>query len=215
MSTITSGMWSGVRAGPTYYVASNAGPTRSSMTTLIARLRVMLNSDATFANADLQTLLDDHAIAVDALLEPRAPFYTKHLAPFENLETDAIIYYGYNTALTENSDYTADYQRGLFTTPAAEYRGLKILGMAYDLNAAAADGWEQIAARSADAFAWSDVEGSYHPEQARQFALDMAKAHRRKAWATSRTVERADTPVGPSDWREQVVRRARAGYGPS
>jgi hypothetical protein len=185
------------------------------MSALIARVQAMCNGDTSLTADDYQAMLDDHAVAVSAPLEPQAPFYTTHAAPFENLEAGAVVYYGYNTRLTENSDYTADYQRGIFTTPAAEYRGLKVLGMAYDLNAAAADGWEQIAARSVDAFAWSDVEGSYHPEQARQFALDMAKAHRRKAWATSRTVERADTPAGPSDWHDQVVRRARAGYGPS
>jgi hypothetical protein len=185
------------------------------MSALIARVQAMCNGDTTLTADDYQQLLDDHAVAVSADLTPQPPFYTTHAAPFENLEAGAVVYYGYNTRLTETTDYTADYQRGLITTPAADYRGLQILGTAYDLHAAAADGWERIAGRSADAFAWSDVEGSYHPEQARQFALDMAKAHRRKAWASSRTVERADTPASPGDWREQVLRRARAGYGPS
>src|SRR5512138_1360431 len=168
---------------------------RPTMVQLIARVKALCGGDTTISDDDYQTLLDDHAVTVNALLEPQQPFYTEHAAPFENLEAGAKVYYGYNILLTETTDYTADYQRGLFTTPAADYRGLRILGKAYDIHAAAADGWERLAARSADAFAWSDVEGSYHPEQARQYKLDMAKAHRRKAWATGRTVERNDTPA--------------------
>jgi len=189
---------------------------RPTMTALIARVKAMCNGDTTLSDDDYQTLLDDHSITVQALLEPEPPFYTEHAAPFENLEAGAKVYYGYNTLLTEATDYTADYQRGLFTTPAADYRGLRILGKAYDINAAAADGWERLAARSADAFAWSDVEGSYHPEQARQYKLDMAAKYRRKAWATSRTVERGDTPAQQyGDERERFIRRVRAGYGPN
>lgn len=191
---------------------------RPTMTALVARVKALCNGNTSLSDDDYQTLLDDHAVVVNALLEPRVPFYTEHLAPFPNLETGSacVIYYGYNTQLVETTDYTADYQRGIVTTPAANYRGLRMLGKAYDLHAAAADGWERIAATKADAFAWSDVEGSYHPEQARQFALDMAKTHRRKAWAISSTVERNDTPSAQSqDWRGDLVRRERAGYSAS
>ena len=119
----------------------------------------------------------------------------------------------YENLLVENTNYTADYQRGIFTTPAADYRGLKILARAYDVHAAAADGWDKVAARSSDLFAWSDVEGSYHPEQARDFATGQAKRYRAKAWATSRTIERHDTAVlAPADWRGDLIRRERAGY---
>jgi len=188
---------------------------RATMTALIARVKAMCNSDTSLSDNDYQTLLDDHAIIVDSYLEPRVPFYTQHVSPFENVESGSacIIYYGYNTQLIETTDYTADYQRGIFTTPAADYRGLKIYGVAYDIHAAAADGWERLAEASAGAFAWSDVEGSYHPEQARQFKLEQAKAHRRKAWAIGRTVERADTPaLLARDWRGDLLRRERAGH---
>jgi hypothetical protein len=190
---------------------------RTSMTALIARVQRMCVSSSSLTADDYQTLLDDHAVEVNGVLEPQRPFYTTHAAPFENLETNAQVFYGFKTLLVENTDYTADYQRGLFTTPAADYRGLRIVGTAYDLHAAAADAWELIAAGQASVFAWSDVEGSYHPEQARDYALMMATKHRRKAWATGRTVERLDTPELPPDgngWKGDLLRRERAGYGP-
>lgn len=189
---------------------------RTTMTALIARVKALCASNTTISDTDYQTMLDDHAVAVNGVLEPQQPFYVKHLAPFENLEAGASIFYGYNTLLVENTDYTADYQRGIFTTIAADYRGLRIIGTAFDIHAAAADGWERIAAANPDAFDWSDVEGSYKPSQARDYALTMAKTHRRKAWAMGRTVERADTPaLGDATGHDAVIRRARAGYGPS
>jgi hypothetical protein len=187
---------------------------RTTMTALIARVKALCNGDTTISDTDYQTMLDDHAVAVNGVLEPQQPFYTTHLAPFENLENGASVFYGFKTLLVENTDYTSDYQRGRFTTPAADYRGLRIVGAAYDIHAAAADGWETIASATASAFDWSDVEGSYKPSQARDFALSMATKHRRKAWATGRTVERADTPELPGDggWRGDLIRRERAGY---
>jgi hypothetical protein len=186
---------------------------RSTMANLIARSRKLLNGDTVLDDDDIQELLDGHAIVVDSYLEAQPPFYTQHVSPFESLETGARIYVGYNTLLTITTDYTIDEQRGIVTTPLADYRGLKILGMAYDVNAAAADGWDRIAGRGADLYGWSDVEGSYHPEQARDFATNQAQRYRAKAWAVSRTIERHDTAVlAPSDWRGDLLARAKAGY---
>lgn len=184
---------------------------RSTMTSLISRLRALCNNPAALSDDDLATILDDHAVVVTGLLRPVLPFYVQHAAPFANLEAGASVYYGYSTLLTENTDYTIDSQRGIVTTPQADYRGLRIQGMAYDLNGAAADAWERLAGAQADAFAWSDVEGSYHPEQARQFCLDMAAKYRRKAWAVGHTVERADTPPtqGSDAYHAQLVRQHR------
>ncbi|SRR6266540_1138767 len=198
-------------------IAASATP-RSTMSALIARLKKLIRITTDLTDFDYLELLDDHAVSVNGVLEPQRPFYTLHAAPFENLEIGSQIFYGFKTLLVENTDYTSDYQRGLFTTPAADYRGLRIVGTAYDLHAAAADAWELVAAGQASVFAWSDVEGSYHPEQARDYALTMAKAHRRKAWGTGRTVERDDTPELPRDgggWKGDLLRRERAGYGPS
>lgn len=187
---------------------------RSTMAALIARVKAMANGDTTLTDDDYQTLLDDHSVQVDSRLIPRRPFYTVHTAPFENLESGAVVYYGYNTRLTETTDYTIDLQRGIVTTLAADYRGLCIQATAYDINAAAADAWERIAARSADAFDWSDVEGSYKPSQARDYALAQAKTYRRRAWAVSTVIERGDTvPTdGQQQWNSEAIRRAKAGY---
>lgn len=187
---------------------------RSTMTNLIARVRRCCNGDTTLTDDNYQELLDAHAVLVDSYLTPRSPFYVDHVSPFENLEesTACKVYYGYNTLLTESTDYTADYQRGIFTTPAANYQGLKVLGKAYDVNAAAADGWERIAARYSLEFTFSDVEGTYQRQQQIEKCLDMAKHYRAKAWATSRAVERHDTAVLDvgDDWRGDLLRRAKA-----
>lgn len=189
---------------------------RSTMASLIARVRALVGGDTVLSDDDIQTLLDDHAILVDSYLTPRPPFYATHVSPFENLETGALVYFGYNTLLILTTDYTIDAQRGIVTTLASDYRGLKLLGYAYDINGAAADGWESIASRSASLFAWSDVEGSYHPEQARAFATEQACRYRAKAWAVSRTIERHDTiALAPANWRGDLLRRERAGYGPA
>lgn len=190
--------------------------TRAGMANLITRLRAMCGGDAvTLTDALCQELLDNYSVLVDSYLTPRVPFWTEHASPFENIEEGTLckIYYGYNTLLTETTDYTADYQRGIFTTPAANYLGLKILARAYDINAAAADGWERLAATSADAFDWSDVEGSYSPSKARDYKLAQAKSYRAKAWALVRIVERHDTAaLAPNDWRGDLLRRERAGH---
>ena len=193
-------------------IPTSARP-RPTMSHLIARLRKLLADDTTFSDFDLLELLDDHSVVVDSYLEPQPPFFTEHVAPFENLELAAKVYVGYNTLLTVDVDYTADYQRGIFTTSAADYRGLKLLGKAYDVNAAAADGWDRIASRSASAFDWSDVEGSYKPSQARDYASSQASRFRARAWARSRTIERHDTAsLAPADWRGDLLARAKAGY---
>lgn len=188
---------------------------RSGMTGLVTRVRAMCNGDTTLSDDDYQQLLDDHAIVVNSLLEPRVPFYTEHISPFENLEEGAacVIYYGYNTRLTESTDYIADYQRGIFTTPAADYRGLRIQGKAYDLNAAAADGWERIAQRYSLEFDFGSQEWRYSRSQQITMCLKMAAQYRRKAWALGAAVERGDTPpLDGGDWRADVRRRERAGY---
>jgi len=188
---------------------------RSGMTNLIARVKSFCNGDTTLTDDDYQQLLDDHAIVVDSLLTPRVPFYVEHVSPFENLEEGSAckIYYGYNTLLVENTDYTADYQRGIFTTPAANYRGLRVLGKAYDINAAAADGWEHIAQRYSTEFDFGTLGWKYERSQQIDMCLKMAARYRKKAWAISHTVERGDTPpLDGRDWREDVRRREKAGY---
>ena len=166
---------------------------RDTMTSLIARLRGMLAGSTSFTDDDLQGLLDDHAFSFDTSLVPRAPFYTEHEAPYENIEAGARVYIGYSTLLAEGTDYAIDLSRGIVTTPAADHRGLQAYGTAYDLNAAAADGWEQIAAGKIEDFDFSDLQGSYKVSQPREAALAQAARFRAKAWATQSNAERSDS----------------------
>jgi hypothetical protein len=189
---------------------------RTTMAALISRVRALLGGDTVLTDDQVQTFLDDHAIVVDSYLTPRPPFYTEHVSPFENLETGVSVYFGYNTLLIITTDYTIDLQRGIVTTVAADRRGLKVLGYAYDIHAAAGDGWDSIAARVWDEFTFSDVEGSYQRQQQYDNATKQAARERAKAWAVNRSLERNDTAaLAPNDWRGDLIRRERAGYGPA
>jgi hypothetical protein len=190
---------------------------RSTMTALVARVKALCNGDTTISDDTYQEFLDDHAVVVAAYLESRYPAYLEHVSPFESLETGAtckLYAGGSETALIETTDYTADYQRGIFTTAAAERRGLRIVAKAYDIHAAAADGWERIAMRYSLEFDFSDVEGSYKRSQQIDMCLKLAAKERAKAWAIAHTVERADTPPleNQQAWNAEVMRRAKAGY---
>lgn len=177
---------------------------RSSMTSLIGRLRALLNSDAGLDDDALEQLLDAHSFAIDTALVPRAPFFTEHEAPYDNIEAGAIVYVGYNTMLVAGSDYTIDLVRGIVTTAAADHRMLMLQGRAYDLNAAAADGWEQIAGAEVGAFDFSDLQGRYSVSQIRAQALEMAATYRAKAWATDRLIARADSTLSGADAAERL-----------
>ena len=166
---------------------------RATMSALIARVKALANGDAQISDDDYQQLLDDHAFVVECALEPRPPFYTQHRSPFENLETGCAVYVGYNTLLDEDTDYTIDLQRGIVTTPAANYQVIYLQGMAYDVYAAAADAWERIAARHVGKFDLSADGSSLRRSQLHEQALAQAAACRRQAWATTVTTERSDT----------------------
>ncbi len=167
---------------------------RPTMDALIARVKAMCGGDTTITDDDYQVLLDDHAFVVECALEQRPPFFTQFRSPFENLEEGAVVYIGYNTLLTEGVDYTIDLQRGIVTTPATNYQVLYLQGMAYDINAAAADGWERIAARHVDEFDLSADGSSLKRSQVYEQATAQAAKYRSKAWAVPVSVDRADMP---------------------
>lgn len=162
------------------------------MAALIADLRSKLNGDATFTDDNLQGLLDEHAQAVDIRLDPRPPFYREHRAPIAPFEAGAIVYIGHAEELVLDVDYTIDLMRGIVTTPAADYRALFIQGMAYDLNAAAADGWERIAGRHVGKVDISANSASQSRSQLHEQATAQAALFRARARATTSTVDRAD-----------------------
>jgi hypothetical protein len=182
---------------------------RTTMTTLISRLGKLLPAAAAFTDDDLQEMLDGHAFTFDVSLVPRLPFYKQHEAPYENIEAGAGVYTGYNQVLVEGTDYTIDLSRGIVSTPAADRRGLMIQGSAYDLNAAAADGWERVAAAHVGEFDVSHDDGSsLKRSQVHDQALTQAAKYQSKAWATQTSVERSDM-TGSGD---TTANRLREGF---
>jgi hypothetical protein len=188
------------------------------MVNLIARLKTLLNNNASISDEQAQQLLDDRAVFFEAAIIPRTPFYTQHVAPWENLEEGAatIIFYGYNTMLIETTDYTVDYQRGVVTTVAADRRGLKMLSVAYDVYGAAADGWQSIATTTLGAGGKiSGLGYSIDASSASSDALSMASHYRALAWPRTQKTERDDTvldPRWPENWHH--ARHYKAGYAP-
>jgi hypothetical protein len=121
---------------------------------------------------------------------------------------------GSTTMLVADTDYTIDLQRGIVITPSSDYRALSLQGVAYDLNAAAAAGWERIAGRYALEFAFSSAGSSYSRHQQIEGAQKMAMHYRAKAWPKVSTVDRADTPPlrDHDDWHQySLYRRADIG----
>lgn len=165
------------------------------MVQLVARLRKMLDGSDTFTDDDLQELLDNHAMTIDVRLTSRTPFYTQHIAPVSDLEDTAIVYVGL-TALVKGSDYTIDLQRGIVTTPVADYRGLMLHATSYDLNASAADGWERIAGGKVGHIDISANQASQRRSQGWEHAVAQAAHYRARARVITGTVDRADTPGG-------------------
>lgn len=167
---------------------------RPTMTTLIARLRSLLANDATFTDDDLQGMLDDNALLVVEQLTPEQPRYMRHFSSASNFEAGAQVFFGMIQLAT--NEYAFDAQRGIVSTPQPDYRGLRLEGTAYDLNAAAADGWDRIAARFVQEFDFSTSSKGFKRSQQHTNALAQAKTFRQKAWAKTVTTERSDMLPG-------------------
>lgn len=189
--------------------------TRSGMLNLILRLQALCNGESVITATVAQQLLDDRAVFIEEPLRPDVPFYLKHFASYGNLEEGSAtrVWYGYNTLLTETTDYTLDSQRGVVTTPSADRRGLRIQSVAYDLYGAAADGWERIAL--ADVGSGDKVSGLGYSFEGGTFpdAHKVAAYYRVQAWPRVERVRRDDTnpdPRWPGDWH--AAHRYRAGY---
>ncbi|HNP72989.1 MAG TPA: hypothetical protein PKK15_17870 [Kouleothrix sp.] len=187
------------------------------MANLIARLQALVASDATITAALAQQLLDDRAVLVAQPLRPRVPFYLDFVCDYENLEEGSVtkIWVGYNQLLTEGTEYTVDYQRGIVTRAAADYRGLRIMTIAYDLWGAAADAFDLIA--TGDLGGGDSVAGLGYTFTGGTFsdASKLAARYRTRAWPRTERAERIDTAIDPrwrDDWHQR--RHARAGYTP-
>lgn len=183
--------------------------TRTSMADLVRRLRDMLDNPAGLTDEQIQDLLDEHRRPVDQALRSRAPFYTQHEAGIGNFESGVKVYTGYDTLLTLTTDYTIDLQTGVVTTGSADRRELRIWGTAYDLNRAAADGWERIASGVWDEFDLSDNGSSLSRSQKIAHARSMADRYRRKAGGGNARTARSDSAAGAGDeaarlWADRI-----------
>lgn len=175
---------------------------RPTMVQLISRLRSLCNGDTTLTDDDYQAMLDDHAVMVNAPLQPLDdPVFTRFQAPYGWYEDGATVAVS-TAALATPADYTFDALRGIVTMPRSDARPLVIRGTAYNLYAAAGAAWDLIAARYALQFDFSSIEGSYKLGQQMAACQSMAAHYRARAWATSGIVERSDTPplAGSGDW---------------
>lgn len=154
---------------------------RSTMAALIARARKLLNGDTVFSEDDLQALLDQHAVPFRALLTPDKPGYTTHRTLYGDIEDGVVLALADGTVLSSPADYTIDLARGIVTTPTAELRALWLQGTSYDVYAAAADSWEQIAARDVRGFDFGADGATFKRSQIYEYALRQAERMRARA----------------------------------
>jgi hypothetical protein len=178
---------------------------RTECLNLIAQLASYVNNDTTFTEDEYQMMLDDHATEFNqACAVLNSPTFTRFSVNVGNIDTNAVIFLsGSTTVLTETTDYTLDYHRGVFTTPTTDYRPLAMRGTSYNVFLAAADAWERIGARYALEFDFRDIEGQYLRSQQTQQCAAMAAKYRKMAGATSAYVERGDQPSGKVNFADK------------
>lgn len=155
--------------------------TRTGMAALIARLRVALDDGRTpqlFTDEQLQSFLDQHRYRLAGEMMYSDRLYTEWRSLYPNVEDGAELREAGNTVIPA-SGYVADFASGSFTFVLPLYNTPYLWGYAYDLNAAAADGWTQKAARPS---LWSGQFG--------QLAMQTIKMYRQMSWTTSAPVER-------------------------
>lgn len=160
---------------------------RSTMATLIARLRRELDGDTTLTDDQLQELLDANSGRVTVCLETVSPFYTTHLSGLPNWESSPVLFADKDTIVSTN-DYTLDELRGIVTMDAEDSRELYLAGAVYDLHGAASQGWTRIGERYALEYDFEDIEGSYKRSQQIKHCEQQAARHAALAWQSPGTL---------------------------
>lgn len=182
---------------------------RSGMYDLIEQLRYMIDdADITgyvISDNRLAEILDGNR--VDFYQQPLVVTpqqvaagtvaYHVYTAAYGNLEGTASgtaafrLYDSHGSVIT--SGYTADMQRGVFTFTADQAGSARYVdGRSYDLNAAAAEGWRQRAAKQASGYDFR-VEGRQY-SRAQWFAhcRQMASMYAGQARPSTAVIERGD-----------------------
>ena len=179
---------------------------RSSMTNLIARVRLLINDPASatqsFSDDDIQAVMDATRLDLRYLdLEP-APTYSgsqmlflDYYVPqgYGDIEDDAT-FWQYRT--TQVTPATSDNITGHYTFTLTTLPPVFLLGKSYDIYRAAADLLERLSARWAMSYNITVDGQSLQRSQVMPALLNLAKSYRAKQRATVSTMTRSDISSG-------------------
>lgn len=179
---------------------------RAGMLNLLARWRRMVNDTAgsVWNDTEAQELLDTYRVDIYAGELTAAPQYVSgttvykvHMSPWENLEETASgtanfrLYDANGSAIS--SGYTADWQRGIFTFTADQRGSARYIdAKAYDLNAAAADGWRELMGAKASFYKFTADGATYDRQQWFEHCQAMARYYDNLTKPIYTTLERTD-----------------------
>lgn len=187
-------------------IGTAASGTRAGMANILTRWRRMVNDSAGSVWTDSQalTLLDTYrtdVVAEELLAVPQyvagTTVYRIHSSQWNDLEESSSgtaifrLYDANGSAIS--SGYTADWQRGMFTFTADQKGSARYIdARAYDLNAAAADGWRELMGAKASMYRFTADGASYDRQQWFEHCKDMALFYDGLSKPTYTTLERTD-----------------------
>ena len=181
--------------------------TRTGMATLITRWRRMVSDAGTAVWTDDQalTLLDTYRADIWAGQLWPVPqqvsgttVYQTYACNWENLEdasggTPVFRMHDANGSAIGTSSFTADYQRGIFTFTADQKGSVRYIdAKAYDLNAAAADGWRELMGAKASFYKFTADGATYERQQWFEHCQAMARYYDNLTKPTYTTLVRTD-----------------------
>ena len=151
------------------------------LVTLIMRLRRIINdpldgATVVFDDAELEAFLDGHALAFENLALT-AETTTTFITSYGNWADDVAFADGAGVALTPISGSNLAGRWVFASAPSAVF----ITGRTYDLHSAAADAFEEWAAKLALSFDFTADGATYHLSQRRASLLQAASEQRAAA----------------------------------
>lgn len=185
---------------------------RAGCADLVTRWRELVADSAgsVWTNAEAQTILDSYR--VDLYRRELVPVpaniggttqYLTHRVGYGDLETVAsgTAYWQVwdaNGSAIGTASYSADYQTGILTFAADTHGSVRYLdARSFDLNAAAAHGWRELAASKASLYKFSADGASYDRQQWFEHCMSMAAHYDRMATTGNATMQ--VTMMGRSD----------------
>lgn len=181
---------------------------RAGMATLISRWRRMVSDTGTVVWTDdqAQQLIDSYRTdiwteeltAVPQLVSGTTVYKT-YLSNYENLEdgglggTAVFRMHDANGSVVGTSNFTADYQRGVFSFSSDQLGSVRYIdARSYDLNMAAADGWRELMGAKASLYRFTADGASYDRQQWFDHCKEMALFYDGLSKPTFTTLERVD-----------------------